>query len=233
MPWVVARLHGKEVFARARADGSLAIEGAGRVGVCYRDGKSKLYHANARNVVVAPGTAVLPDETCQPEGSNEKKSRPTPTSAPGGPIPDGAIVAYADGACSGNPGPAGLGIVLFDGGTRVEISEFLGPGTNNIAELTAVDRVLDEITDVARPIVVYTDSSYAIGVLARGWKAKANTALITRIRGRLEGRAHVELVYVPGHAGVALNEAADKLARAAVASRRSKRDSRPGTPAGP
>ena len=54
-------------------------------------------------------------------------------------VPEGAIVAYADGACSGNPGPCGAGIVLIDGRSRRELSAFLGEGTNNIAELTAIE----------------------------------------------------------------------------------------------
>jgi ribonuclease HI len=133
----------------------------------------------------------------------------------------GAVVAYADGACSGNPGPAGLGVVLLDGDRREELSEYLGTGTNNIAELTAILRVAERLRGApARPVHIYTDSSYAIGLLSKGWKAKANQALVAEVRAALRRLAAVTLHYVPGHAGVPLNERADALARQAVQTRR-------------
>ena len=55
----------------------------------------------------------------------------------------------------------------------------------------------------------------AIGVLTKGWKAKVNQELIARTRKVLAGRA-LSVLYVPGHAGVAMNERADELAREAV-----------------
>lgn len=140
-----------------------------------------------------------------------------------GPAPDGAIHVYADGACSGNPGPAGLGVVVLDGESRVELSEYIGQGTNNIAELTAILRALGETAEAGRPLVIHTDSSYSIGVLQKGWKAKANQELIGELREVLSGRRGTRLVYVPGHAGVKWNERADSLARAAVMSRKSTR----------
>lgn len=135
----------------------------------------------------------------------------------------GAIHVYADGACSGNPGPAGLGVVVLDSESRVELSEYIGQGTNNIAELMAILRALGETADSERPLVIHTDSSYSIGVLQKGWKAKANQELIAELREVLKRRRGVKLVYVPGHAGVRWNERADSLARAAVASRKSTR----------
>lgn len=144
-----------------------------------------------------------------------------------------AIHIYADGACSGNPGPAGLGVVVLDSESRIEISEYIGSGTNNIAELTAILRALGETADSDRPLLIHTDSSYSIGVLQKGWKAKANQELVAELREHLRARKGIKLIYVPGHAGVRWNERADALARAAVASRSSSRhvvrasDSRP------
>jgi ribonuclease HI len=135
----------------------------------------------------------------------------------------GAIHVYADGACSGNPGPAGIGVVVLDSESRVEISEYIGKGTNNIAELTAILRALAETADSERPLVIHTDSSYSIGVLQKGWKAKANQDLVAELREMLRHRKGTRLVYVPGHAGVRWNERADSLARAAVTSRSSAR----------
>jgi ribonuclease HI len=137
-------------------------------------------------------------------------------------VPAGAVVAYADGACSGNPGPAGLGVVLTDGARRVEISEYLGEGTNNIAELTAVLRAIEEVDDPGRTLVIRTDSQYTIGVLQKGWKAKANVDLIEELRDALKRRP-AQIQYVPGHSGYALNERADELAREAVKLRKSRR----------
>lgn len=129
------------------------------------------------------------------------------------------VIAYADGACSGNPGPCGLGLVLLDGHHRIERSEYLGTGTNNIAELTAIRRALEAIAS-PRPIAIHTDSQYSIGVLSKGWKPKANQQLIAEIKALLAGRPGVSLRYVPGHSGVPLNERADELARESVRSRR-------------
>src|SRR5690606_18850820 len=129
------------------------------------------------------------------------------------------VLVYADGACSGNPGPAGLGVVmLWDEGGK-ELSEYLGHGTNNIAELSAILRAAEGTPDPARPLRLYTDSSYAIGVLSKGWKAKANQALVAAVKEALARLEDVELRYVPGHAGVLLNERADALAVQAVSRR--------------
>jgi len=156
----------------------------------------------------------------------KRVTKPAPAAAPEpAPTPGGAnlIHVYADGACSGNPGPAGLGVVVLDGDSRIELSEYLGHGTNNIAELTAILRALVETADAERPLLIHTDSSYSIGVLQKGWKAKANQELIARLREVLRGRPGTRLVYVPGHAGVLWNERADALARDAVTSRKNAR----------
>jgi ribonuclease HI len=127
----------------------------------------------------------------------------------------GAVEIWTDGACSGNPGPMGIGVVVIDGGERREKGEYLGVGTNNIAELTAIERGIDLAGGGGRRMRVYTDSSYAIGVLSKGWKAKANQELIGRLRRQL-APLDVEFVKVAGHAGVPENERCDELARDAV-----------------
>ena len=129
------------------------------------------------------------------------------------------MIVYADGACSGNPGPAGLGIVLIDRRGRRELSAYLGEGTNNIAELTAIMLAADAIEDKHAPVRIHTDSQYAIGVLSKGWKAKANVALIEQVRAALAPFTDLELIYVRGHSGVVLNERADALAVQAVKTR--------------
>jgi ribonuclease HI len=245
MPWVRATLRGKTVLAKAQIDGQLDVHD-GRVEVRYNPRDGRLYRASASNVVVLD-PQLLEEEFCGPavavDASKPKKRGPPGGSAkvaatraareavlqadpgeqPG--VRTGVSEAWTDGACSGNPGPAGLGIVLFEDGLRTEISEYLGHATNNIAELTAVLRAL-ELVPPDRPLVVHTDSQYSIGVLQKGWKAKANVELVETIKQRLASHGATRLVYTPGHAGVALNERADSLARMAVSTRSSSRTSR-------
>ena len=129
----------------------------------------------------------------------------------------GTVHIFTDGACTGNPGPAGCGAVLVYNGRTRELSHFLGHATNNIAELTALKRALELVKDRSLPVRVYADSEYTIGVLTRDWKIKANAALIAEIRELLDQFEDIELEKVPGHAGNALNVRADALARQAIA----------------
>jgi len=96
--------------------------------------------------------------------------------------------------------------------------------TNNIAELTAVRRGLEIAAELVsgqdRPIRVYTDSSYSIGLLSQGWKAKANQELVAGLREFLRGLRNLRMIKVAGHAGVPENERCDLLARQAVAQNR-------------
>lgn len=236
MPWVEARLRGQKVLARANADGSLASEG-GRVEIRYKASDPRAYRAGERNLERIPGEALLPDDAVvagaevakaparkeKEERSNARKADAATKALAPGAVPKDAWTVYADGACSGNPGPAGLGIVLVapDGETRLEGYEYLGTATNNIAELTAILRAA-EIVPRGAPFVVHTDSQYSIGVLTKGWKAKANQELIANVKSALASRSGWRLVYVPGHAGVPLNERADELAREAVSRRASR-----------
>lgn len=132
------------------------------------------------------------------------------------------VIIYTDGACSGNPGPAGAGTVLIIDGRQRELSTWLGEGTNNIAELVAVQQGIRALEQpVERTVVVHTDSQYSIGILAKAWKAKANPKLIAEIRRDLEPLPKIVWHWVRGHIGVELNERCDALAREAIATRRS------------
>jgi ribonuclease HI len=222
MPWIEATLRGQRVLARANPDGSLRAED-GRVEIRYGPNDGRMYRAAASNLTVADGSTVMAEDACGPAAPVSKpvhtgKSEPTLGAAD-------AWIAYTDGACSGNPGPAGCGVVLVSpDGKRYEGLEYLGQATNNVAELTAILRALEWIPRSARSIVVHTDSQYAIGVLQKGWKAKANLDLVSRTKDVVKAR-HARLLYVPGHQGVALNERADTLAREAVERRISRRAS--------
>src|SRR5271166_3251020 len=141
MPWIEAVLRGQRVLARVKADGALAIEG-GRVEIRYRPNDGRAYRAAASNLEVAPDAPLLVDETCVAAGAKPSTpvGRPQDTHKHS---PDGWS-AYADGACSGNPGPAGCGVVLVSpDGKLHEGFEYLGEATNNIAELTAILRALE------------------------------------------------------------------------------------------
>ncbi len=131
-------------------------------------------------------------------------------------IPDEAIIVYTDGASSGNPGPSGIGVVLTYQEHQKEISRYIGMATNNIAELEAIRTGLLEIKKKSLPVRLYTDSSYAIGVLTRGWKAKANQELIGAIKNLLSEFKDIRLIKVEGHSGVPANERADFLATSAI-----------------
>src|SRR5262249_34864377 len=154
VPWVRAELRGQKVYARADANGALRLEG-GRVEVRYRPADGRRYLARAANLTIVDATP-LADDTCAPVAQSTDAGRPKRSASAArraaspraGAEPTGggsrdALIVYADGACSGNPGPAGLGVVIVDRGERTELSEFLGQGTNNIAELTAILRALE------------------------------------------------------------------------------------------
>ena len=105
-------------------------------------------------------------------------------------------------------------MVVLDRGERAEYSGSLGWATNNIAELAAIEHALDMLDSQSdRAIVIHTDSSYSIGVLAKDFRAKKNRDLIERIRAKLARFTRVRFVKVEGHAGVPENERADALAR--------------------
>lgn len=214
MPWIEALLRGQAVLARANASGQLLAEG-GRVEVRYKPNDGRAYRAAIANLSPRPGGKLLPDDACAPAESPAAPARVKP-----GPVTTPVItaewVAYTDGACSGNPGPAGSGMVVIAPGGKIhEGFEYLGHATNNVAELTAVLRGAECIPRSATSAAVMTDSKYAIGVLTKGWKAKVNQELILHTRQVLSGRT-IRVLYVPGHSGVPMNERADELAREAV-----------------
>ncbi len=126
------------------------------------------------------------------------------------------IHIFTDGACKGNPGPAGWGAVLVFNTRVKELSAFIGNATNNIAELTAVKRALEAVRDRALPACVYLDSTYSIGVLTMDWKIKANHRLVHDIRALIDSFENISFHKVTGHNGVKLNERADHLARATI-----------------
>ena len=143
------------------------------------------------------------------------------------------LFAFTDGACSGNPGPGGWGVLLqaIEGGTVVRERELSGgeaQTTNNRMELLAAISALE---GMARPsqITVVTDSAYVRDGITRwlanwkrrGWRTADGKPVKNReLWQRLEAAAarhKVRWEWVKGHAGHPENERADALARAGMA----------------
>ena len=134
---------------------------------------------------------------------------------------------YTDGACSGNPGPGGFGVILKYGEISKEISAGYKNTTNNRMELLAVITGLEALkTDCA--VTLYSDSKYVVDSITKGWvyswqmkgwkksdgKKALNVDLWVRLLPLLD-RHDVEFVWLKGHAGHEYNEKCDRLAVAA------------------
>ena len=137
---------------------------------------------------------------------------------PDHPFPPKTIVAYTDGASSGNPGPAGIGIVLRFGSKEREISKHIGIATNNVAELMAIETALKAIRTTQIPVRLCTDSQYCFGLLSLGWKPKRNEKLVADIKKLMERFKDLKILKIAAHAGIDDNERADRLAREAASS---------------
>jgi len=231
MPWLRHRLRDADVWARVDGDAALIKDADGRVEIVYKPaGGARIYRAGARNLTPAPGSEPVdfePGEAApskEPAAAGARNGRgaaPRRAAAHADPAPANAIHVWTDGACSGNPGAAGLGVVILGDGTgEREISEYLGDATNNIAELTAILRGLEAVTDRTRPVIVYSDSAYSIGLLTQNWKAKKNVELVDKLRAVTRTFSDLRFVKVAGHAGIALNERVDQLATGAITRRR-------------
>jgi ribonuclease HI len=229
--WLRRKLRDNAVYVRVDDTGRPISGPDGRVDVLYKLAPgAKVYRASPGNLLPtndpADATPIEADfDPSQPDaspssgsssGSPSRPRRPTGRTASAA-IPSDAIIVYTDGACTGNPGPAGIGVVILDGKQRRELSEYLGQGTNNIAELTAIERALEELVGQPdRTVVIHADSAYAIGLLSQNWKAKANVELVARMRQLASRFKDLRFVKVAGHAGVSENERCDELARQAV-----------------
>jgi ribonuclease HI len=80
------------------------------------------------------------------------------------------VTIYADGACSGNPGPGGWGAILEYNGSRKELSGGEKQTTNNRMELTGVITALEALKEPCR-VELYSDSKYVVDALQKGWAA--------------------------------------------------------------
>ena len=130
------------------------------------------------------------------------------------------IQIYTDGACSGNPGRGGYGIVMKFNEKEKEISEGFRKTTNNRMELLAVIVALEKITTDKYPVEIYSDSKYVIDSITKGWvfnwvktgfKGKKNEDLWKRFLN-VESKFEITYNWVKGHNGHPENERCDVLA---------------------
>ena len=137
------------------------------------------------------------------------------------------VVIYTDGACSGNPGPGGWGVVLRHGNSVKELHGGDPSTTNNRMELMAAIQAFEALT---RPVTVklHTDSRYVLDGITKwiagwqrnGWKTASrhpvkNLDLWQRLVAAMAPH-QVTWIWVKGHAGDPGNERADELARLGV-----------------
>lgn len=142
-------------------------------------------------------------------------------------VDEQGVEIFTDGACSGNPGPGGWGVILRYGGHKKEMHGGEAWTTNNRMELMAAIQALDALTRSTQ-VTLYTDSVYLRdGIMkwvdtwkVNGWRtANKKTVKNVDLWQRLvsaSGRHRVEWIWVKGHAGHPENERADALARRGI-----------------
>ncbi len=137
------------------------------------------------------------------------------------------IEIFTDGACSGNPGPGGWGVLIIDGDDERELFGGESATTNNRMEMQAVIEALKATTG---PITLYTDSQYVKngitdwinGWKRNGWKTSARKPVKNKdlwiAIDELAATRQIDWRWVKGHAGHDGNERADELARRGASS---------------
>ncbi len=122
------------------------------------------------------------------------------------------LTFYVDGACSGNPGPAAIGVVVKENGKVIkEIAKPIGEATNNIAEYTALIYALQEaLVQKAKCVQVFTDSELMYKQVTGSYKVKHQNikTLFEQVQHLLQGLEKFEIQHVPREQ----NKEADKLA---------------------
>ena len=138
------------------------------------------------------------------------------------------ITAFTDGACSGNPGPGGYGVILRYNGVEKELSAGFSGTTNNRMELYAAIAALEALKEPCS-VTIVTDSQYVVNAVEKGWvcswkekgwrrsdrKPVQNVDLWERLLPLL-ARHRVSFSWIRGHAGHLENERCDALAVAAA-----------------
>lgn len=139
------------------------------------------------------------------------------------------IEIFTDGACSGNPGAGGWGVILRYKDLEKELSGGEAMTTNNRMELTAVIEGLKALKEPCN-ITLYTDSRYVMDGIEKwiyawkknGWKTTNKKSAVKNVElwqmlDELREKHEIRFVWVKGHAGHPENERCDELARLAAA----------------
>lgn len=135
------------------------------------------------------------------------------------------VYIYSDGACSGNPGPGGYGVILRCDDKEMELSGGEHDTTNNRMELMGVITGLEALKKSPCTVIIQTDSKYVVDSVTKGWavgwrkrgwikadkKPALNSDLWARLLDLLE-KHNVTFTWIKGHAGHAENERCDTLA---------------------
>ena len=210
---------GNKVWAETDPDGTIRVR-EGKVRIRYSLDQDYEYRIKEENL--RPEQEAVPAGTKKTGKTQKNLSPGKKTSGNQEPaidetdIPDNCIRIYTDGASSGNPGPSGIGALLLYGENRKELSKSIGISTNNIAELTAIEAALSLLKREDLPVRLYTDSSYALGLLTQGWKPQKNQDLVARIKKLMQRFGDLKFIKVKGHSGIKENEIADFLATSAI-----------------
>ena len=140
---------------------------------------------------------------------------------------EGVVEIYSDGACRGNPGPGGWGVLLRYDGREKELWGGEAATTNNRMELMAAIRALEALKRPSR-VRLYTDSLYVMKGISswirdwkrRGWRTAEKKPVknedLWRRLDELAAKHDIEWHWVRGHAGHPENERADKLANKGI-----------------
>ena len=136
------------------------------------------------------------------------------------------LTIYTDGACSGNPGPGGWGVLLQYGSKEKTLKGGDPNTTNNRMEMMAAIKAIEAVNETyTGELILWTDSTYVMKGITEwvhGWKKKnwiksdkkpvVNTDL-WKVLDKLNSQKNIQWNWVKGHAGVEGNERADELAR--------------------
>lgn len=160
------------------------------------------------------------------QGGGPRSGRPPATAPAAGTAPkEGEVTIYTDGGAINNPGPGGYGVVQLFNGEQKERSGGYRLTTNNRMELMGTIVALREVEYRDRPITLYTDSSYVVNGISKGWaaswrrrgwiKSDRQPAVNPDLWGQLldlVAELKVTFRWVKGHAGNPFNERCDQLA---------------------